>query len=350
MTIQGTFPEARYMSFTLYVAGEPVKGGNLYDAEIQPSAGSDNPFQPGASATGTYSLQVVDAAQPAEPAPNTLYTGSPGPGLIRIIYRIYDPIDPGDPAGDVPLPQTTITLNGTPLTVNQPCVGSPFGSQTNQLQHFARPQAAKYRRHADAVSPPRRDRSHQVRRALAAPQPTWVVADPPSIYANPDTAYLGASIDELFGQLVVLQAQMPTFPDTNEDQPAWEPGQQVRYWSICEDEGLFEVVVACSADFDSVQDGGVATFVISSPSNRPANATAAGGVNWLPWGSSFDGHILYRQMLAQPSFSQAIANVPAGSPPSTTMGPYLPEIAYCSEAEFAASGAAGCLAGAAPVR
>jgi hypothetical protein len=331
LTIQGTFPDARYMSFAVYRASIPVPGGHLYDSQIQPATGV-NPFQSGQTGTGTYTLQVVPGPPPADPAANTLYTGSLSVGLPEIVYRVYDSAISGSPAGGVPLPQTTYTLGARPVYENAPCVRSAAPDLAAGASPFVA-RGAPIRTPAVARATP------------APPQPTWVAGSYGGLYPDPDAASLGATVNALLGQLVVIQAEMPSFPDTNTGEPAWASGQQVRYWSVCENNGLFAIVVACSADYDSVQDDGIATFVISSPANRPANATAADGVNWLPWGSLPDSLILYRQMLASPSFEESIeSNMAGGGSLMMTMGPYYPEIAYCSEATFAAAGAAGCLA------
>jgi hypothetical protein len=343
LTIQGTFPQARYMSFAVYRASIPVTGGHLYDAQIQPATGV-NPFAPGQTGTGTYTLQVVSGPEPADPAPNTLYAGNLSLGLPEIVYRVYDSGVSGSPEGGVPLPATTYTLAGRPLFENAPCAtssgpelaaaASPFGAELHT------PAPAPARTVAAAVAD-----DH----AGTPPEPSWTAASYDGLYPDPDTSSLGTSVNALFGQLVVIQAEMPNFPDTNSGDSPWAPGQQVRYWSMCENNGLFDIVVACSADYDSVQNDGVATFVISSPANRPANATAADGVNWIPWGSAPDSLIIYRQILADPSFGESIAsNMGGGGSLGATMGPYYPEIAYCSEATFASLGAAGCLAAVAP--
>lgn len=329
MTIQGTFPEARNMSFTVYHLLGAVVGGHLYDAQIQPATGV-NPFQQGQTGTGTYTLSVVNAIAPSDPAPNTLYTGTVGLDQVEIIYRVYDPTDPTSPEGDVPLPQTTVAFDGKIEATNQPCVSNSQAPAPGTDSTTASAAPASHAVHARASFP--------------VPEPIWVTSKISGIFADPDNAYLSTMVHAGFGQLVVLQAQMPTFPDTNTGTPPWSPAQ-VRYWSICQDVGGFPVVVGCVADFNAVENNGIATFVISSPSDQPPNATAADGVNWLPWGTSSKryGVIIYRQMLADPAFTESIASVPAGGSPAATMGPYLPQIAYCSEAEFAADGAAGCL-------
>jgi hypothetical protein len=145
----------------------------------------------------------------------------------------------------------------------------------------------------------------------------------------------------------VIRATMPTFPDTEAGQPPWWPGQQVRYWSLCEYVNVTLVASDCIPDSQAVLPGtDVGTFVVSTPADRPTNATPADGVNWVPWAGSSVAVIVYRQILAQGSFGEAIADVPAGESPQGTMGAYFPQIVYCSTDVFEVSGADGCFNGA----
>jgi hypothetical protein len=88
------------------------------------------------------------------------------------------------------------------------------------------------------------------------------------------------------------------------------------------------------------------------PEDRPRNATGRCGVQWLPWSPQGDGVpapdtkptaalLIIRNMLPDPSFAQAIQNVPAPGLPvdvQATMGDYAPTIASQSRAEFEARG------------
>ena len=45
-------------------------------------------------------------------------------------------------------------------------------------------------------------------------------------------------------------------------------------------------------------------------------------------------------MLPSPHFTQAVQNVPYGTPAAEVMGDYLPRIAYCDKATIEAAGSA----------
>jgi hypothetical protein len=348
--VAGSFPQARYMSVTAYNSSGAADGVHLYDAQIQPVMGV-NPFQSGVSGgTGTYQVQIVAQSPPANPAPNTLYVGQNN-ALVYVLYRVYDPTNVSDPTGGVGVPQVSETYNGTVTTTYGACTGatgsgplsgpgsglsSPLPGLGDLLPKLFGTTAAQAGTIAPADSPAL---------SLKSPaEPTWSVANV-TRYPNSDASYLEAAITQESGQVVVIQAQTPTFPDTNDGDPAWEPAQ-TRYWSFCVENAFTLTVPGCVADHSVVEPDGVATFAISTPADQPSNANAANGVNWISWGNAFDAFVVYRQILAAPSFGQSIAAIPSAGSVIAAMGSYYPQIAYCSVAEFESAGAAGCLAAA----
>ena len=76
-------------------------------------------------------------------------------------------------------------------------------------------------------------------------------------------------------------------------------------------------------------------MVISDPAHKPTNLTPTD--NWLPWGPYPDTFVLYRQMLPDPSFTQAIAFAPSAADAPQTMGDYYPVTKICTTAQFEAS-------------
>jgi hypothetical protein len=342
--IDGSFPRARYMSISAYNVAGPTSGVHLYDAQIQPATGA-NPFQTGVStgATGTYELKILSEPAPPDAAPNTLYVGN-NSQLVYVLYRVYDSDDPSDLTGGAGLPQLSITFDGIVTAIHSGCVG-PASGNTSVVPEGSR--AALRSILAAGVPPAESDpRPNDSSATPETPvtEPNWAVAAVTSL-PNDDAGYLEAPTNQVPGQIVVIRVQTPTFPDTNAGGPPWEPAQ-VRYWSICQYGEITLAVAGCVADHDAIESGGVATIVISDPADQPTNATAANGINWLPWGNSSRGLVVYRQILADPSFAQSIVEVPAAVAPSTTMGPYYPQIAVCSVSEFESSGASGCLSAA----
>ena len=81
------------------------------------------------------------------------------------------------------------------------------------------------------------------------------------------------------------------------------------------------------------------TIVVSTPEGRPAGARPECGVTWLAWGPQPQGLLIFRHMLPDPSFAQAIQHVPAPGAEQDTMGEYYPQSEYLAgPADFKARG------------
>ena len=164
-----------------------------------------------------------------------------------------------------------------------------------------------------------------------------------NLYPNPDNVYVATIVHHEPGRIVVVKGKAPTFPDPTDGRPIGGD-EQVRYWSMCTNEWRKPYpVTECATDAETaVDDSGTYTYVISTPEDRPANATEANGVTWLDWGSTdVDALLLMRHMLASPSFPESAVNLEPGALATTSMGPYAPRGAYCTTSEFEA-GAPAC--------
>lgn len=344
-TFSGSFPTARYMSFAMYDGPSSlyIPGGHIYDAQLVPASGV-NPFQVNETGAGTYTLTVVAGTAPASPAPNTIYTGTTAAEPVTIAYRIYDSGVPGDPTGGAGLPSETASVNGVPTASYGGCASTAGVSAA--VAHTASVTAHRLRR-ADGLTSSRAP-AHRLH-ADAVPGkpavPLWAATPNTSAtnasFRNPDTAYIGAALYPNTNEVVVVKLKTPTFPDTDLGQPPWEAGQQVRYWSICDQDGYG--TDECVDDAGAVTSGGYATFVISSPANRPTNATAANGVNWMALGTGGTNTLVYRQLLASPSYAQSIAGVKLFALPLLRMRAYFPRSRYCTVTEYEQVGPTVCL-------
>ena len=157
---------------------------------------------------------------------------------------------------------------------------------------------------------------------------------------NLDNAYVYAQLTHGYGNLAVVRGQLPTFPATYQHEPTMGTGQ-LRYWSVCSNDAISERFYGCLSDDEVATDAnGYYTIVVSTAAARPANATRACGVSWLPWGPGSSTLLLMRNMLPAPSFAQAIQHAQIGTE-QQTMGPYYPATTYMSTAAFASRGCAG---------
>ncbi|HEV2981030.1 MAG TPA: hypothetical protein VGX51_06330 [Solirubrobacteraceae bacterium] len=336
LVIRGEYPAARYFSFHVYDE-KLVPLDSVHDSTVAPDRGSSNPFvhRSKRGASNHYTVYVEFKPKPSDPAPNTLYVGdtpqqTPTPEGT-LMYRVYVPDDPSDPAGGVPLPQVTWeTEEGATVQEYAPCASNSIeiGGQLNEeIANSNWPEGVPAPQVPEATDPP-----------------TWARAfgsELVGVWANQQVAYLKATISRQYGDVVVIHGKAPTFPNTRAGQPAYRK-RQVRYWSFCENSETTRVL-ACKADYQAPIDGGYYTYVVSDPDKRPANATATNGVAWLPWGGTMaSGQVIYRNMLPESSFSQAVQNVPEGASPQALMGAYFPQITYCTRATFEAGGLKAC--------
>jgi hypothetical protein len=348
--IAGDYPHARYMSWNLYdAAARPTDA--LTDFELAPDSGSSNPFLPGADRTvaeRSYTAFIEVGARPSHPAPNTLYTGDSRGGTF--LYRVYVPDSGRDEKGGVPLPKVTLEPAGgtwPPLTVEQ-CreLQAPYAWQLNDLiaEAPALPDPTD-----DGEGFPGRDppnwRLFENFCAAAVdimldnengepfhPGAAERCGDGPGFFSNRDIAYVFAPSSRGFGELLVLRGRAPTFADTRPGPPVMPSGHQLRYWSFCQYEPATQRVIECRADDGVVVAAdGRYTIVVSTAADRPASARAECGVTWLPWGPQTQGLVIYRHMLPDPSFAEAIQNVPHPGAEREVMGDYYPRGQYLGE-------------------
>jgi hypothetical protein len=355
--LRGRMPGARYASFITY----RVSGGAidvLTDRDIEPDEGHTNPFagEVGdddhaytvvitADGVGRNTLAAADTPPSADAGdgatttsrpPVTLPPGVDPPRLLgqgggqgvrgTVLYRVYVPDDPEDPTGGTGLPDVSVvSADGTITPV--PTCPEPGPSPVGEAL-------------VETYGPPT-DRP-------APPQPIFVrpAAGAANLFPNPDNVYIASIASHMPGRVVVVRGLAPTFADPAEGRPVGG-GEQVRYWSICTDEYRKPYPVSfCVFDRQVVlDDDGWYTIVISTPEDRPANASEADGVTWLEWGATeVDNLILLRHMLASPDFAESAINVEPGALAQSTMGDYTPQGVYCDRVTFEDGGADACAA------
>ena len=318
--IDGTYPDARYMSFITYnLAGNVVD--SITDSAIDPDAGSQNPFSD-ASATpgGSYHLEVINGVGAGTPDDVLATGGFTG----TVIYRSYVSSLPGDPTGGVGLPNVSVRRTDGSVVPIGTCTTPTADASVVDLINLFGPATDLPAQHPPEFKRP---------------------ATVAGLFANPDNGYIAAVSAHQNGRVLVMKGRAPVVPDTSAGQSPALGGTDMRYWSMCTNEYRKPYPVTdCAYDSQVPLDAnGEYTIVTSMPADRPTNATSANGVTWLDWGSTAQDMVLImRNMLPSPTFHQSVFDVAPGQPASSAMGPYAPVTAECDTATYEAGGAAAC--------
>jgi hypothetical protein len=149
-------------------------------------------------------------------------------------------------------------------------------------------------------------------------------------YENIHNAYMTSFISSSYGDVVVFHGKAPTTPRTYDGVTPMGTGQ-LRYWSMCSNVSTTQYL-ACVKDDDVPLDAaGYYTIAVSTAANRPTTATNACGIAWLPKGPLPSAPVILRNMLPDPTFTQAIQNATQGTE-QKTLGPYYPRGYYFAHA------------------
>jgi len=371
LEIEGRFPQARYMSLHSYTEGG-APYDHVMDVDIAADGGSENPYLSGAyTDTMAYTLRVVQGEAPQDRAPNTVYLG-PVEKVDRspMLLRHYIPETGDDLTGGAGLPAVTLVMpDGARMMGQVACdalgspgpddpqrvVISPALAQEDYDRMLEKPEVAEnylgtQKTEWDVFWDPRINLMAFMSPALQDVMKTAArvgfIPKTSGFYANLDNQYVSIVLNEDFGEVVVLQAQMPRTPALGADMG--RPDEyDLRYWSLCSNEALVTTRFSdCLYDSEVTLDAERAyTIVVSKAANRPVNAREECGVTWLDWGDAGDGAghpqitaMLLRNMAPNPAFGSAVQDIEGPGFEATTMGPYLPAPAYTSKALFEGRG------------
>jgi hypothetical protein len=170
--------------------------------------------------------------------------------------------------------------------------------------------------------------------------------------ANPANGYVFTWLDRSFGpnhhghNFAVLRGKLPTTPATYAGEARMQRDTQLRYWSVCNSEGLpsGKTTGPCLADEEiPINAQRYYTIVVSLPQDRPKNADDKCGVGWMNWGTTGDGYTRPRSTLmilrnlattAHPAFKSAVQNIADPTTIKHVMGAYLPTVTYTTAAKF----------------
>jgi hypothetical protein len=349
--IDGVFPYARYMSWNVY---DPLLRpfAKKSDVELQPDPGSANPFLAGADRTTSVDVRrytlFITFDEADRPGPNTIFVDPAEHPAGVLTLRVYVPDEGRDETGGVGLPQVTwepASANGPP-TAASPCRNLQKPSSTLVTETYAALDGPDGGPPYPGRNPPvwrkfvnlcqsgadllfDNELGDQVPDSGQSPCGRFGSG---GFLSNLDNAYLYAFISRGFGPIAVFHATAPTFADTYPAAPVMPSGAQLRYWSFCQNDPFTQRYVGCRRDDQVATDAdGDFTVVVSQPGDWPDAARAAcPAASWIPWGPQPQGVMIYRHMLPDPSFAEAIQNVAYGSEPQQ-MGTYYPAGGYFDE-------------------
>jgi hypothetical protein len=349
--IDGIFPYARYTSWNAY---DPILRpfAKESDFQLQPDPGSANPFLPGADRTTPpeqrhYTLFITFDPND-HPGPNAIYVDPSTHPAGLLTLRVYVPDQGRDMTGGVGLPQVTWerTSSSGPSSITSPCrnlekpssntvtgaYGGLAGASTGPPYPGRNPPAwHKFVNLCQSGADLLFDNSlgDQVPDTGQNPCANFGSG---GFLSNIDNAYVYAFVNHGFGPIVVFRGRAPTFAATYPSAPVMPGATQLRYWSFCQNDPIDQRYVGCRRDDQvRVDKRGNYTIVVSQPGDWPATAQRrCHTASWIPWGPQPHGVMIYRHMLPEPSFAQAIQNVSYGSE-QTQMGAYYPTGRYFAD-------------------
>lgn len=355
--LAGRYPAVRYFSFNTYELSSAPNDA-LADFEISPDPGQANPFTgpaqlaPGVARGGSYRVQLAFTAAPAARAANTLYVDDlitlqdrpvPNPALAVLVYRTYVPDAGQDLLGGGGLPTIGIRRGDQHLRlaerddcttlVNQTLTTAGIGAINTLANAVDLPDLPGGPAFPAASDPAEFLVFRGLGPGLLAPglpEQVRAIRARGGFFSNVHNKYVYAAFSRNFGGLYLVRGKAPRIPEGAR-------AGQLRYWSLCQNELATQRVTACVRDDQATLDrDGYWNVVVSDAGDRPDNARPAQGFDWLPWGPYYDGQFIYRHMLPDAGFAEAIQRVGENDDAGKVMGDYFPQATYCSPAVFAA--------------
>ena len=384
VTLSGYFPHARYASFNSYGGGAPTS--SLVDTDIQPDAGSFNPFRQGANRNSSdaqrkYTIVVVNDSAPAnaqDRTPNTLYARPAAApfDVVELRYRTYlvdeAPQNQFDQRGGVPLPvaKELVQIDGAHLPGTALCSAPRAMAQklfvrmippdvvTSWWQSLACTPDTPSSQYcndpftAPAQNPPVSEKffgiPYSIRGLYLPPDQRAKLKPPPAnllakgFEGNLDNGYLSTYLNNHFGKVVLMRAKYPRTPRTYFDNTVWdERNTDLRYWSVMSGNELSSTQIAAGLVDEQIpmDKDGYFNIVVSKAEDRPKLATQECGYAWLDWGrrGDFTGRdgqtvLVWRHTLPASGFGQSILAIAAAGREKEVMGAYLPVGQYFKDA------------------
>jgi len=348
-----------------------VPRDSIDDIDIDPDAGSYNPFRRGVprDATPRRFTFAIASGEPPSPRPrNTVYTRAEAGVPIGMHMRNYVPDRSTDWLGGVAVPQVELhTADGKVLTGDEACATTEAplrGKQvpltvpkTTWMALNSLPWRPSDRTPAhDFESEPMEkfyNREYLILKTFFPPLALDSQAvEKGGFWSNLATRYGYKYVSQAYGKVYVVHGKMPSTPHTWSGDPTpMNQDADMRYWSICTTHApptgntvdcLFDEAV-----LPTVDKRGNFTVVVTRAPDRPANATEKCGVAWMEWGngdgipggSPHYGSIINRHTHVNPNFKNSWFAVKRPDSEREALGDYLPHVVnFRDKARFEALG------------
>jgi len=305
--IKGVFPNARYFSFNVYSLGDNATQGSLVDYQIQTDSGKPNPFLANKDSVAVgenFTVYIVPSKYQQQKLPNLLPFRD-DVKLLTLIIRLYD-VNVDD-FGGVDLPTVeAFTLDGEPESLAQVPVNLPTSLNLRWIvRNKSLPAMVKrlsfIYKTENTVS---LDASPFAKKHFSLP---FHAVDSKGFIENNDNRYLLSAITKEPQEVCVFKFKAPSYTTGPENINQTE----VRYWS-------FNLGNSETFNFNALKDeeaivdaAGFVHILLASKDVALEKRAKALGYNFLEWNMpSEKGLILFRHMLANPSFVAQIDRVP----------------------------------------
>jgi hypothetical protein len=325
--ISSTSATARYFSFQVYGEDGAAESSDN-DADI--FGQSATPAELVASGQ-SYTVSIISSATATASGTtlvnNSSKTSTRAPAHHWLLYRLYLPTNGADAQANLPV-LTYVKSDGTRIPLSQ----TPDQPSCNQILDNIDAELSGVAGSSSGGSSSSSSGSTTLKPAVKPPSMVAFISTI-GTFQNLDVDYMYVESNSTLGDMLILRGKAPV-PGVGTGTP------QVRYWSICSDTYHKPyAVVQCMDDQEAQLDSGGYYNVIVSVNTPPSGYGSS--FNYLPWGKDEFGEPIYRQLLADSSFTQSIKANKLSPLPSLTMGEYYPQATYCSNSVFSSNLASG---------
>jgi hypothetical protein len=268
------------MSYNIYNTLEGASVGVRTDFQIEPDAGSVNPYLNGSdpdAANRLYTIIIQPAVENFTPPPNTMTFDSDDIPVLTVIIRYYVPKD--TPTANVALP--TIEAfdindpnNSVPLPSPIPITNLPWEVYSKRLE--------------------------PIFETVVDDTLRFYHVEGGGQFNNADNAYLATGVKRNKGEVLLLWFKPPTYTQNNNQLGEMD----VRYWSI--NQGNFDTSTPAGMMDNSFKVAADGLVYVAMGDESVQTHAGQGGFNFMLWDvTSPRGVILYRNLLTSQEYEDS---------------------------------------------